>query len=135
MSAPIDYLFTRRYSWEMASLFAVIELVDKTLADEDISTEHLIARLEEYRSGEKTLPDQNPHWVNKILDAVVASLSHEDEVIPALIEKLSEYRYLAITMLGWFGPKAQEAIPALLVIAKGTSEHVGVAMKALRRIA
>jgi hypothetical protein len=134
-TAAIEYLFSRTYSWETGALLDIAQLIDGIVSEDGNNLELLLPRLEQYKSGALAVPGHHPKLVNKILDAIITTLSHRERVVHPLLERLDQYHYLAIKMLGWIGPDAELAVPRLIEIANSTSNHAPIAVEAVRRIA
>ncbi len=138
MSESLDTLFSLEFGpgSEGTAFHEIIDLVNGILADTPLSTAALVQRLRRYRSEAGTLPAYSRDVVDRLLDAVSTLLLEKDTAIPLLIQKLDDYegRYFAATMLGWFGPDAVEAIPALIGLASGPSGAAGAAQQAIVHI-
>jgi len=138
MSKAFDYLFSLRFGVgsEGAAFHEIIDLVNELLRDSQASTAIPVERLHQYCSDALTSRAYPQNVVDRLLDAVITVVLEKDTAVPFLIIKLDDYagRYFAANMLGWFGPDAVGAIPALIGLASGPSGAAGAAQQAIVRI-
>jgi hypothetical protein len=127
----IDYLFTLRGT-EREIFTIIFDDINHLLAKGDITTENLVNALKNNRFVDPMLQQYDTKLTTAILTTIIKMLEDEDAIF-VLANKLGEYndRYLAATMLGWFGPKAWIAIPQLVDLASGSSGAVGAAKQSI----
>jgi hypothetical protein len=136
MRQSLDYLFSLQPGTEIAALFELSDLIGQASAHSRDAGESALTWSRRQLAAMENSSSSAADARRRILSAIVDALSHPDDSIPSLLIKMNDYgsRYLAATMLGWYGSQAQAAIPDLVDLAAGSSGNVGAASAAILRI-
>jgi hypothetical protein len=138
MDHPVDRFISlaKGYSPVQDETWRVIKWLNQFLSENPRAINDLAERLKEFRGQmPEALQELPADIADTILMAIIDVLEDEDS-IPILIEELDNYRagyYYACILLGWFGPRAHEAVTRLVNWADH-SVACGVAQDAAIRI-
>jgi hypothetical protein len=134
---PVERLFTLLpFPAERAALFSMIDLVEMALkAGRGKVVVNVSRVIEASLSATQDVPQLTSTEV-EVAALLLEILRNGETSVRALIEMLHPWntRYVAAILLGWFGPQAEPAVPALIHSASSNSPATEAAKVALLRI-
>lgn len=118
MDHPVDRFIslTNVNSQMQDETWRVIDWLNQLLSKDPSTIDDLTERLKEYRVQPPEALREIPADIADTILKTIIDILEDEGSIPILIEKLDNWRagyYVACILLGWFGPRAHEALPAL----------------------